>query len=67
MWQANNISTKSRMVSVDVMVNNGDKFYGNVKFKNPYPFGNIWKAMEEAVLQKFPTLKGRNDIIVYLD
>lgn len=54
-------------VNIDVMTNNGERFYRTVRYDYNHLFMMDMKDVEEFVFRKCPTLKGEKGVVLVID
>ena len=54
-------------VNIDVMTNNGDRFYRTVRYDYNPLFRMDMKEVEDYVYRKCPTLKGEKGVVLVID
>lgn len=54
-------------IHVDIMTHGGDRFYASFTFIHDPIFGKIKDEVSDAFRARFPTLKDRKDIVLFMD
>lgn len=54
-------------IHVDVMTQEGEKYYDSFTFIHDPIFGKFYDELREAFHTRFPTLKNRKDIVLCMD